>query len=282
MSESLENITEVTPDAFDLAFDAALGMSEDLPEDDVAAPEADVTPEPAPVVPEPEVAPEPVIVPEVKTVPVVDPVAEAAKAKADEDARAEAERAAEAAKSRELPTAEEQAVLAQVQSDFPEVAKAFDIYKRTIFAQAENFVTTKLAEVQAQLNQQMAPALHVSQQYAKNAHEAEILKGHSDAFAILPKVEAWIDSQPGILKSAYNAVLDNGSAPQIVELFTLFKDSTKAPAAAAPSQEDVQQKAAKEKKLNAQEGVRGRHTSGRATVDPDDFDGAFEKFAATA
>jgi len=139
----------------------------------------------------------------------------------------------------------------------------------------------RIKALEERFNQQIAPALQVTKQYAKNAHEAAILKVHSDAFDIYPNVEAWVNTQPNIVKSAYNAVLDKGTSAQIVELFNIFKSSTKA-TAPVEKQEVKEEKAAKEKKLNAQEGVRGRHTSGRAAVDPDDFDGAFDKFAATA
>lgn len=297
MDESLNEETLNPPDDFDLAFDAAMGLTDsasaedlgtkDAPEvvdpetPDVVVPDPEAAkPEPEAPKPEPEaVKPEPV---EPKVVPIRKPAEpDPAALKAEEDAKAAAQAVADAAKAQEAFTAEEQATLTQVQTDFPDVAKLLQAVERTTIARVQNAYEARLKDLEAKISQQMAPALQVSQQYAKDAHTSEILKGHADAFDVLPKVEAWVDTQPSFLKTAYNAVLDNGSAAQIVELFNLYKGSVTAPAAPTPK-EDPQQKAAKEKKLNAQEGVRGRHTSGRAAVDPDDFDGAFDKFAATA
>jgi hypothetical protein len=215
--------------------------------------------------------------------PAVDPAAEAAaKAKKEAD-DAEAKRLADEARAKEAYTEDEIAAVNETATNFPEVAKALKAVERVAFVKAENAFNAKLAEMAAQFAQQIAPLTSVVQRTAQNEHEAAILKVHPDAFTILPQVEQWAETQPSILKNAYNAVLDKGSTQDIIELFTVYKEATKAvtpPAAPAVDEAAKQQEVEKQKRLEAQEGVRGRNTSGRATVDPDDFDGAFEKFAA--
>lgn len=298
MDESLKDDTGSQSDDFDLAFDAAIGLSEEA--DTAAADEQDVVdtsdvqdevvpekdepaaegakPEPVAV---PEVKPEPVVIPEVKPEPMIDHAAEAAKVKADADAKEAADKAAADALALEQFTADEQESITQTATDFPEVAKALKAVERVTAAKVANFYESRIKALEERFNQQIAPALQVTKQYAKNAHEAAILKEHPDAFELYPKLTAWVDAAPSILKTAYNNTLDTGNASQISELYSIFKKEN-AVVVPAVKQEVKEEKAAKEKKLNAQEGVRGRHTSGRAAVDPDDFDGAFDKFAATA
>jgi len=292
----------VTEDEFDLAFDVAAGMGDEAEPEDVVVPAESEPekgePEPAKVEPiVPKVEPEPAKVVATAPAPKVDPeverLAQEAKTKVDADAKAEGERLQAEATAREALTSEEQAALKEVETNFPDNAVAIKAVERVAFAKAENAFNAKLKVLEekfeqrfSQMGQDFAPAIATAQVVARNAHEAEILKGHPDAFDLVAKVEEWANTQPNFMKAAYNTVLDKGSAKDIVELFTLFKESTGA-TKTGPSPEELAAKAAdkaeKERKLKAQEGVRGRHTVGeRAAIDPDDFDGAFDKFAAMA
>lgn len=307
MSEEISD-SGLTDEAFDLAFEAAAGVVDplgdtddtvaeptakvlDVEEPEVVAPIAEDPPvveEPevvAPVVEEPDVvAPvvEPVVVAPVAVEPVVDPAI--AQAKADEEAAA-VTALAEAAAREEL-TEEEAAAIADTNANFPEVAAAIAAQTRVLKAKYENQLAAQRTELTAEVTTQIAPALSAAQEAAKSTHQAAILKEHPDAFTLVPDVEKWIEDQPSFMKTAYNAVLDKGSATDIVDLFNVFKKENGSAQAPDTSAEDTAAaKAAekdKQKRLDAQEGVRGRHTGGRAAVDPDDFDGAFEKFAATA
>ena len=291
----------VTEDEFDLAFNVAVGGEEAEPEKEdviVEAEPAKVEPEPAKVEPEPakvepepaKVEPEPAKVVATAPVPKVDPeverLAQEAKVKADADAKAEDERLQADATAREALTPEEQAALKEVETNFPDTAAALKAVERIAFAKAENAFNKKLAHFQetieqrfAQVSQDFAPAIATAQVVAQNTHQAEILKGHADAFEIVPKVEEWANSQPDFLKNTYNAVLDKGSASQIVELFNIFKKETngsvKGPPSSTPTPEETAQKAAKEKKLQSQEGVRSRQAAQKGGIDEDDFESAF-------
>ena len=286
----------VTEDEFDLAFNVAVGGEEQEPEkEDVvveAEPEAVVVDEPTPLVEEkPKVEPEPVkAAPQPEPTPKVDPeverLAQEAKTKADADAKAEGDRLQADATAREVLTPEEQAALKEVETNFPDTAAALKAVERIAFAKAENAFNKKLAHFQetieqrfAQMGQDFAPAIATAKVVAQNTHEAEILKGHADAFEIVPKVEDWVNTLPDFQKEAYNAVLDKGSASQIVELFNIFKKETngsvKGPPSSTPTPEETAQKAAKEKKLQSQEGVRSRQAAQKGGIDEDDFESAF-------
>jgi hypothetical protein len=91
-------------------------------------------------------------------------------------------------------------------------------------------------------------------------------------------VTEWVEKQPGFLQATFKKVLDSGSAAEVVDLLNVFK--REAAPAAPPS--ETQKDTEKEDRLAAQEGVTGRRSSRQATIDPNDFEGAFEKFAASA
>jgi len=216
--------------------------------------------------------------------------AESDKKRTEAEAQAQAQVQAEADKKRTeaesqaqeriKPTAEEQALLADVEENFPEIAKSFAVVERITMAKMENLFEKRLAELTQSMDQRIAPALVASQIVANNAHEAAILQKHSDAFDLAPKVREWVDKQPALLKNVYEEIIDNGNAGQVIELLDIFKESTKS---VQPQQVPVVDKKAKqerEDKLLSQEGVRARHTASQTAVDPDDFAGAFEKYAA--
>jgi len=215
--------------------------------------------------------------------PVVDEAAVAARAEADRAAKEAADKAVAEAAAKEQFTDADQEVLARTAEDFPDVAKAFEIRERVLLAKIENLLSGKLGQLTSQFDQRLAPALSVAQTVARNAHEAEILGKHPDAFTVLPQVEAWVSAQPKIVQNAYNAVLDKGSAAEIVELYDVFKKANVVEGAhsddKAKLEADNAAKAAaeadREKKLKAQEGVRSRQTAQKSSIDENDFEGAF-------
>ena len=274
-AEAAEPITDegLSGDAFDLAFEAvATG--------EIVEPVKD-----EPVKDEP-VKDEPVKDEPVKDEPVKDePVKEAPKKVETPDPAIEAaaKAAQEAATARENLSEDETKLLSEVATDFPEVLKAIEARERVLVAKMENQFAAKLAELTSQFDTKITPALTTAQSYATNQFMASVLQKHADAVTILPDVEKWVAGQPAIVRRSYDAVLDGGTVAETVELLDIFKKATQVSTHPEPTPEEVAAQQDKEKRLKAQEGIKGRHTSGgRAAVDPDDFDGAFDKFAATA
>ena len=279
-AEAAEPITDegLSGDAFDLAFEAvATG--------EIVEPAKDEPVKDEPVKDEP-VKDEPVKDAPVKDDPVKDePVKEAPKKVESPDPAIEAaaKAAQEAATARENLSEDETKLLSEVATDFPEVLKAIEARERVLVAKMENQFAAKLAELTSQFDTKITPALTTAQSYATNQFMASVLQKHADAVTLLPDVEKWVAGQPAIVRRSYDAVLDGGTVAETVELLDIFKKATQVSTPSEPTPEEVAAQQDKEKRLKAQEGVKGRHTSGgRAAVDPDDFDGAFDKFAATA
>jgi len=255
------NITDMQPDAFDLAFDAAASNE---PPIEIAPPEP-VVPEPVVVAPEPPVVPEPVVVapvvPEPPPVVVEPPPAPVAP---------------EPFKFSD----EEQALFDAVAEQYPEVVPLFDLLEKKITATRDATRQQALEQTTATVTQQFAPVVTEAQMSARSRWESQVLGAHADAFTILPQVEAWVQKQPSILQSAYNAVLDRGTPAETIELLNMVKKSPEfAPPPTPPPAVDP----TVEERLTAQEGVRSRRTVDRgAALDPNDFDSAFDRFAGKA
>lgn len=261
------NVEEAEDLSFDLAFEAAL-TGEVPPVEEPAAepeplpePEASSEPEPPP---EPPAAPEPPKAEEPPPPPKPQPQPEPPPQEPPQPVEVY------------TPTDEEAQQLEAVRTEFPEVAAAMAVYEKVMASKFEKALAEKLSEVHAYY----APIVATTQRVAQNEHEATILKAHADAFSIVDDVSKWVGTQPTILRNAYANVLQNGSAAEVVELLDVYKQAVKPPAAPPPEPPKVDEE--KERKLQALEGVRHRNTSERAALDPDDFDGAFDKFAAKA
>ncbi len=191
-------------------------------------------------------------------------------------------------------TEEDKVELEALSGDFPSVSKGMAIMERVLTARLTNLVEEKVTAVLSQVQQQLAPLSSTVQTVAANSFEAAVLEKHSDALALLPDLEKWIEEQPAMLRGAYNDVLDGKSETPLADtdaLYKLFKTATGKSQPTPDSEEEKKallaaekaEKEEKERKLKSQEGVQSRQPdSGTSVVDPDDFDGAFDKFATTA
>lgn len=127
-----------------------------------------------------------------------------------------ADEEAEAAEAAEDP-------LAALREDWPEVADAVDkitaAHRQTIAAQQE--------QIQA-LTQHLAPIQQSEAERQMAAHYTTILQAHPDADTLIDSKEfaAWREAQPSFVRDVQEAVLQRGTAEQVVELFDSFKAAT--------------------------------------------------------
>lgn len=84
------------------------------------------------------------------------------------------------------------------------------------------------ALVDAKLNAALAPLREREAQSAVNAHQQAIYGAHPDADEVYESSEfkAWMGSQPSYARAAIEYTLANGTAQQVVEVFSTFKGAT--------------------------------------------------------
>lgn len=84
------------------------------------------------------------------------------------------------------------------------------------------------ALVDAKLNAALAPLREREAQSAVSAHQQAIYGAHPDADEVYESSEfkAWMGSQPSYARAAIEYTLANGTAQQVVEVFSTFKGAT--------------------------------------------------------
>ncbi|MCW8037941.1 hypothetical protein [Acinetobacter entericus] len=106
-----------------------------------------------------------------------------------------------------------------------------DFSEEAIAAGVDKLVDTRvIAQVQAVLAPYLQQQQASQEQTAYNSHMNAILNVHPDAPSVVESVEfnKWLDEQPNVVRSAYNNVLDNGSATDVNEVLSLYKTQSNA------------------------------------------------------
>lgn len=89
-------------------------------------------------------------------------------------------------------------------------------------------VAKAVAPLQAELETLRGTKAAEEQVSAAEAHWTQIYGAHPDLDSIVESAElaAWIGQQPTFLQGAYRATLEQGTAPEVIEMFTAFKGAT--------------------------------------------------------
>jgi len=193
---------------------------------------------------------------------------------------AEAAKRAETAKPVEAPkavakTADEEgddAALAEVAQDWPTIYKAQQAQMKAIRSE----MAQMMEKVRQEVRGDFAPVTQAVADSAQEKFLQSIVSVHPDSKELLPEVEKWIGKQPAFLQTAYNNALDNGTARDVVELYSTFKMQTGR--VGKTEQQQQQQTETKQKRLAQMQGVKSERTSATA-LDDDDYEGAFNRAA---
>lgn len=141
-------------------------------------------------------------------------------------------------------------------------------------------------EILGQVNQQLAPIQQVAAQSQDAVHWATIAAAHPDYQQVANALPEWIEKQPSLFRKSLEAAYQGGSAAEVVELISTYKQAIgstgAAPAQPASSAAQVTPKAAPVSKaaLAATAAPPVAQRSKMATSkDPNDFESAFAEAA---
>ena len=290
-------------DLFDLAFgEAVAGTTTEPPATDppaadppAADPPATDPPAADPPATEPPAADPPAADPPATDPPAADPPApnpleaELAKLRAENE-KLKATPPAPAAPTAEEKAAEEARKAAAEKSnaeweafkkDWAEPAAMMEKMYAGIMASVPQMIQAAIAEAISPIQQQTALT-------AEERFKADVTAKHADAFEVIAdgSVDKWIETLPSFQRAAATAVLDKGSAKEVVELLDLFRGTT--PAAATPPAKTAEEIAAEQKaeaekkrKLAAMQTVPDKRSTTTGQPDPNDFDSAFKQAVAS-
>ena len=184
-------------------------------------------------------------------------------------------------------SAEEQAELAELQKDWPDLHRLFSLMARQLQVDTLNYAFSEVGKAIQPLQESVST-------YSTNDHMAAIYDAHSDYDQVYQPVMEWIEQQPSFLKAAYQNVVKQGTAEDVSTMIQRFKDETKwvaptqgaqgaggtrpaTPAAAAstPPQQQTGLSEAAKKAAKAMGAVGTKRSAAANAQDPNDFDGAW-------
>lgn len=135
---------------------------------------------------------------------------------------------------------------AKLREDWPEVAEAVD---GIVGKQQE-----RIKALEAQIAQLQPATEQMAAERAAAAHYGAITQAHPDAADIVNSAEfaAWQKAQPAFMQQIFGAVLERGTADQVIELFDGFKTANPAWGKSAAASDN----AAKQDQAVRQEAVK--------------------------
>lgn len=183
-----------------------------------------------------------------------------------------------AAAPAEVYTPEEKAVLAKYEEEWPDVAKAEALRRRAEYQQVVGYVFQQVAG-------QLGPLLERVDAIAQRAHLSDLRAQVDDYETIREKVIDWVEKQPSYLRSAYNHVVEQGTADEVADLIARYRNDTGAaapasrPAAASAKKAETELPPAAKQAAAALAPVSSKRSAVVQGVDPGDFDSAFAQAA---
>lgn len=154
---------------------------------------------------------------------------------------------------------EDSAALEEAMQDFPHLMKAVELMVK---------------KAEEKIRQEYAPVAETVASSARERHFAAIRSAHGDFDTVKAGLKDWVDQQPSYLRPGYEAVLYGGSAEDVIDLVTRYKES-KGIRSAAPTSHKPDR--ARQQAAEAAEVVRTRSAPvvPRGEPDKDDYEAAF-------
>lgn len=255
-------------DTTEAPAETAAETPEDEPADDAADDETEGDDEPGD---EPEDDPEP----EAKLSDEEILARFAALVKKAEPEKQEQPKAAPKAQETPIYTQEEEQFLQSYEKDWPDVAKAEALRRRSEYRQLVGYVFQEIAK-------EFKPILETVEVLSQRTHLSDLQSTVSDYEDVRDKVVEWVGKQPAYLQQAYNHVITHGTVEEVADLIDRYKKDTGAsakPAAAATTKKETELPPATKQAAAALAPVSSKRSAVVQAADPNDFEAAFASFA---
>lgn len=172
---------------------------------------------------------------------------------------------------------DERKFLEDYEKDWPDVAKAEALRRRSEYRELVNYVFTEVAKV-------LKPQIETVQAMSEMTHLQQLQTQVSDYDDVRDKVIDWAQKQPPYLRAAYKHVIDEGTVDEVADLIDRYKRDTGASAApaaprSAPKRVETELPSATKQAAAALAPVSSKRSAVIAGDDPNDFESAFSSFA---
>ncbi len=173
-------------------------------------------------------------------------------------------------------TQEEQEFLTTYEKDWPDVARAESLRRRSEYRQLVSFVFNEVAGY-------LKPHLEQLEVMATQTHLRELESKVSDYDTVRDAVVEWAGQQPNYLRAAYQHVIERGTTEEVADLIGRWREATgqgQQPSAPAPKAKTTELPPATKQAAAALAPVGSKRTAPAAGIDPSDFSSAFDAAAA--
>ena len=172
-------------------------------------------------------------------------------------------------------TQEDYQTLQAFDKDWPDVSKAINLILKEQTHAVVNHIFKEFA-------QEFRPVAQQVQAMRAQSHMAELHNRVNDYDDVRDKVVEWAMQQPPYLRAAYGHVIQNGTAEEVADLISRYRAANAPPPApVAPSAPPPSKQLSPQVKKAA--AALAPVQSKRSTVvqgnDPNDYEGAFSRFA---
>lgn len=186
-------------------------------------------------------------------------------------------------------TQDDLAFLQNYQNEYSDIARGEALLRRKDILDAVRFIFSEV-------NKAVAPTQAIAQQLMARTHLGDVERLVPEGRLTREEAVDWAKKQPSFLQPAYYRVIQEGNAEEIAAMTAMVRGSVAAPGHVAgnganaagvvpvrPGVQAVQETPAQKKALAALKPVETKR-SGISTeaIEPNDFGGAFERFAAQA
>lgn len=173
-----------------------------------------------------------------------------------------------------LVTQEEAAFLDNFGKEYPEFMRVASIISRVSSVNAAEHVMREVSQVLVPLKAEVDSLTDTTQL-------GDLRSQVPDYDRVYEPVLKWVNEQPGYLRAAYQHVIASGEASEVVDLIGRWRRATgaQAPEPATPVKKDVELSPAAMQAVARLAPVPSKRTVAVAQADPQDFEGAFSRFA---
>ena len=114
-----------------------------------------------------------------------------------------------------------------VKEDFPELLELMEHSNASVVKE----LRAEMAELKKQISADLAPVMKTTNDTIAEKHFGTIRDAHKDFDDIMaaPEIMEWVDKHPGPIKAAYMNIIEHGTAKDVIDMVTAFKDAHPAP-----------------------------------------------------
>ena len=172
-------------------------------------------------------------------------------------------------------TPEERAFLDEYENEWSDVSKAEALKRRVEYNALMEYVFNEVAAVLRPMTQDL-------QALSQDRQKAQYRAAVPEYDTLQDSLVAWAESQPAYLREAYQHVIQNGNPEDVADLVERYKKETEpGNVVESPKQKATELPTSAKKAAQALAPVSSKRSSVvAAEPDKNDFEGAFDKFAA--